>query len=394
MWPLVCPHFGTEMPNRKMDDAAKVDHWNRRAEEVRQKALLTEVTQHLKRTPSHLEPVASKLRSMGVKFRADDPKATAREEKPKATSNYLEPGIPLEQVAFGKLRTILLNLDKKYCNEAHLRACKEGKARDISKDGVLRLLELVTGVRRSFVVTKHMTIESDCLALWKSWYDKFGQRFRVLRLPIDYSEEGAFSVTKEKGKMMLKSIEHECAIDLTKAAGVVNLKGGIRFEENWGKHATLVVGTQRFDCARFFPMMPAPCEMLALEDGDAEDGGEPPHHDESQVAASSGGTTKDNELVTPTPTKRRKVATDEEGDPQRTDTQQPLVNEANLAPPPPLVGGRRSLPPTTPIPLPALATDTTPGGDGRAVEDDDEADSFSDVLEKVMEAEVAEQDSE
>lgn len=110
-------HSVATMVGRKIAADDKVDHWNRRAEEVRQNVLMTEVTQHLRAHPQHLEPVASKLHSLGVEFRADNPQAKENDVSAPKDNNFFDPGVPLEQVPFPKLKNMILLLDQKFCNE-------------------------------------------------------------------------------------------------------------------------------------------------------------------------------------------------------------------------------------------------------------------------------------
>lgn len=219
---------------------------------------------------------------------------------------FIEPGIAVEQIPFAKLKCILLGLDNKYCNEAHLRSCKEGRARDISKEGLLRLLELVTGIRRTYTVTDDMASEDTCMHIWKKWYQNLGSRFQQLRLPIDFGEEGAYTITKMKGSLYLKSIADAEPLDLKAILPGIDARTlQLRFEENWGKTCVMVLGPHRFECSRFFPELQDP-HRLALEDGDAPDA------DSEHSTPAAGGSPRaleDEPPRTPVPKRARLMPT-------------------------------------------------------------------------------------
>lgn len=334
------------MPNMKMSADERVQHWNKRAEEVRLKALRNEIVQVLKDHPQHLAAVASKLRSMGVSFKADSQSsATAADSMstpPKAVpkGDFLKVGGSLEEAKFQELKKIVLRLDPRYCNEVHLKTCKEGKARDVNKEGLLRLLELVTDLRRTFIVTEGLRSESDFMAYVQDQYNLRGRRLRHVRLPIDYNEAGAHYITKAKGGPVVRSIACDTVVSLKSLPVPKAEKLAWRFEENWStKHAVLVSATgERVECRTLFPEAVAP---LSIEDGDASDSPEPAPKrrratvgrplavaDAPPARAIADGTAGLGDESDDDP--------EDEGDNAgESDTHQSMVDESTMAPPPP-----------------------------------------------------------
>ena len=251
----------TTMPNKAMSAEERVEHWNRRAEEIRLKALCKEICEHLKTHPEHLAPVASKLRSMGVQFtcdkRGDIEGSTPSKGDHGGTAEtvFMQGGKTIEQQNFASLRKALVALDPKYCADVHLKACKEGRARDINKDGVLKILELVTKMRRSYVVPQEMSDEEAFMTFLKGQYDEGGKLLRKIRLPVDYPTDGSFNVESDKsGTLWLNSLEFGTKLPLADIADVTSIANcdQLKFEENWTANAVLVLPNGlRLECRTF-----------------------------------------------------------------------------------------------------------------------------------------------
>ena len=75
------------------------------------KRLVSEISAHLKANTQHLEPVISKLKSLGVDLGSEKSKVKVEDEQT-SKATFLTPGQTLEQVPFTKLKKEVLALDK------------------------------------------------------------------------------------------------------------------------------------------------------------------------------------------------------------------------------------------------------------------------------------------
>lgn len=90
---------------------------------------------------------------------------------------------------------------------------------------------------------------------------------------LTFPRGGAYDILNMKGKHFLKSLGHPDPNDLQLVAHGCKFKPAeIRFEENWGKHAVVVIAADRFDCARFFPATHITAGTLAHGNGDGGGG--------------------------------------------------------------------------------------------------------------------------
>jgi len=328
---------GSTMVNKAMTPAERIDHWNRRAEETRLKALCTEICQHLKTHHDHLAPVASKLRSLGVIFVSDQPSKAAgsadasQARADSAISIFLVAGQPLEQQKFPILKQILTQLDNRFCSDVHLKMCKEGKARDINKEGVLKIIELVTKLRRTFVVEASLASESAFMEFICEKYVEQGCLLQKIRLPVKYAIDGSFYVAQDRASSLqqLHSLEFGVALPLQDIVGEGVDSSKITFEENWTANAIMVLPDRsRLECRKFF-LERTPRALLAPRVS------LPP-------ASSSGlaGALQDEPAPAPKRRRRQPLALEDGIAPEATEetpaeAEQSFADERSEAPPPP-----------------------------------------------------------
>ena len=334
------------MPNVKKTAEERIDHWNVKAEEQRLRALMQETVEVLLEEAEYFAAVASKLRSLGVECKSDmrasgaQPTALTAGEASEPVSSGLREGMSLEEMKFADLKALVLKLDGHYCNTATLKLCKEGKARDVNKDTLLKLIELTCGARRTFALTGPMAANIDQLHKdFSRMYSHRGQLFRTFRLPLKWDEYGA-CYTKRRGKtFLLVNGATGDEFDLERAG--IQVTGDLcgRFEENWSfTHSTLVLSSgERIHCNTLVPFV---SHKLALQDGD--DGRQEEPMAKRARASGSRRASKAIEDAPPPPRRQEpaclmgEVAEQQaEDSADSADTHQRFADETSGPPPPP-----------------------------------------------------------